>query len=150
MCRSEALRPESLCARHVLQLFIVDFPIIPCHETAGVHEFCMACENCSQYCPAGAVPKGEPSDQIPNPVHSNPGFRKWWINAEKCLIFWGVDKRKWPSCGGRCIAVCPWIKPMNWRHNPVRWLAIHSPAFIKKFLVQMDRVVERREKRIDR
>ncbi len=134
-----------------LKAVTTDLPLEPDMPISfGLHDFCMACENCATYCPAGAVPKGEPSDRIPNPVHNNPGFRKWWIDAEKCLIFWGVNKRKWPSCGGRCIAVCPWIKPVNWRHNSVRWLAIHSPAFIKRLLVQVDRVVERREKRIDR
>ncbi len=113
----------------------------------GLHEFCMACESCARHCPAGAVPKGAPSGEIPNPVHNNPGFRKWWINAEKCLIFWGIDKRKWPSCGGRCIAVCPWIKPMNWFHNPVRWLAIHSPPFVKRLLVQADEITRQRKRK---
>ncbi len=132
-----------------LKAVTTDLPLEPDRPISfRLHDFCMACENCAKYCPAGAVPKGEPSDQIPNPVHNNPGFRKWWIDAEKCLIFWGINKRKWPSCGGRCIAVCPWIKPMNWRHNPVRWLAIHSPAPIKRLLVQMDRVIEQRKKRI--
>lgn len=115
----------------------------------GLHDFCMACESCAKYCPAGAVPMGEPSDQIPNPVHNNPGFRKWWINAERCLIFWGINKRKWPSCGGRCIAVCHWVKPMNGLHNPVRWLAIHGPASVKRFLVWMDDITQRRRMRID-
>jgi ferredoxin len=100
----------------------------------------MACESCAKYCPSGAIPKGEPSEKIPNPVHNNPGFCKWWIDAEKCIIFWGMNKRKWPSCGGRCIAVCPWNKPMNWFHNSVRWLAIHAPHSVKKFLVWGDEV----------
>jgi len=83
-----------------------DLPLEPDRPISfGLHDFCMACENCARYCPAGAVPRGEPSDEIPNPIHNNPGFRKWYINAEKCLIFWGTNKRKWPSCGGRCIAL---------------------------------------------
>jgi hypothetical protein len=108
----------------------------------------MACESCARFCPAGAVPKGEPSDQRPSSIYNNAGFRKWWINAEKCLIFWGINKRKWPSCGGRCIAVCPWIKPMNAFHNPVRWLAIHAPGFVKRFLVRLDEITQQRKKTI--
>jgi epoxyqueuosine reductase len=133
-----------------LKAVTTDLPLLPDKPISfGLHDFCMACENCAKYCPAGAVPTGEPSDQIPNPVHNNPGFRKWWINAEKCLIFWGINKRKWPSCGGRCIAVCPWIKPMNRFHNSVRWLAIHSPVFVKRFLVRMDEITQQHNRRID-
>jgi reductive dehalogenase len=127
-----------------LKAMTTDLPLQPDKPVSfGVHEFCMACESCAKFCPAGAVPRGEPSDLIPNPVHSNPGFHKWWINAEKCLIFWGINKRKWPSCGGRCIAVCPWAKPMNAFHNSIRWLAIHAPQFIKRLLVRAHEVTSR-------
>ncbi len=127
-----------------LKAVTTDLPMIPDKPISfGIHEFCMACESCAKFCPPGAIPKGEPSEHLPNPVHNNPGFRKWWIDAEKCIIFWGGNKRKWPSCGGRCIAVCPWNKPMNWFHNSVRWMAIHSPAFIKKLLVWGDEITYR-------
>ncbi len=133
-----------------LKAVTTELPLLPDKPISfGTHEFCMACESCAKYCPPGAVPKGEPTDQIPNPVHNNPGFRKWWIDAEKCIIFWGMNKKKWPSCGGRCIAVCPWNKPMNWFHNSVRWLAVHSPAFIKKLLVWGDEIVYQRKKQIN-
>lgn len=133
-----------------LKAVTTDLPLRPDKPVSfGVHDFCMACESCAKYCPAGAVPRGEPSDRIFDPVHHNPGFRKWWIDAEKCLIFWGVNKRKWPSCGGRCIAVCPWAKPMNPFHNTVRWLAIHSPRFVKRLLVRADEITSRRRRKID-
>ena len=132
-----------------LKAVTTNLPLLPDKPISfGAHDFCMACESCAKFCPSGAVPKGEPSDEIPNPVHNNPGFRKWWINAEKCIIFWGMNKRKWPSCGGRCIAVCPWNKPMNWFHNCVRWLAIHSPEPIKKLLVWGDEMTYSRKKSI--
>jgi len=132
-----------------LKAVTTDLPLIPDKPISfGIHEFCMACESCAKFCPPGAIPKGEPSEHLPNPVHNNPGFRKWWIDAEKCIIFWGMNKRKWPSCGGRCIAVCPWNKPMNWFHNSVRWMAIHSPAFIKKLLVWGDEITYQRKKNI--
>jgi ferredoxin len=61
----------------------------------GTHDFCMACESCSKFCPPGAIPKGKPTEERPNPLHNNRGFRKWWINAEKCIIkkllVWGDE-----------------------------------------------------------
>ncbi|MBW1780756.1 MAG: reductive dehalogenase [Deltaproteobacteria bacterium] len=122
----------------------VDKPI-----SFGVHEFCTACEHCATFCPANAIPFGEPTD-VPPTIHNNPGFRKWFIRADRCLTFWAANKRKWLSCGGRCISVCPWNKPLVIQHNMVRWLAIHAPAIIKKTLVWGDKVVYRRKKSIKR
>lgn len=122
----------------------VDKPI-----SFGTHEFCMACENCAVYCPPRAIPFGPPTDE-PITLHNNPGYRKWYINAEKCLLFWAVNKKKWISCGGRCIAVCPWNKEMSPLHNMVRWLAVHSPQAVKKMLVWMDRKIYHRKRRIVR
>ena len=133
-----------------LKAVTTDLPLVADRPISfNTHEFCMACESCADFCPAGAIPKGPPSEQFSDPVHHNPGFCKWWINAEKCIIFWGMNKKKWPSCGGRCIAVCPWNKPMNLFHNSVRRLAIHSPALIKKMLVRGDVTVYQRQKRIN-
>ncbi|MFC1816934.1 4Fe-4S dicluster domain-containing protein [Thermodesulfobacteriota bacterium] len=72
----------------------VDKPI-----SFGVHGFCMACENCAKYCPANAIPFGPPTD-VPLGIHNNSGFRKWYIDAERCLTFWSINKRKWTSCDG--------------------------------------------------
>jgi len=118
----------------------VDKPI-----SFGVHEFCMVCENCAAYCPANAIPFGPPTDSPLN-ISNNPGFRKWYVNAERCLTFWGINKKEWTSCGGRCIVVCPWNKPLVPFHNMVRWVAIHSPAIVKKMLVRGDRATYRRRK----
>jgi ferredoxin len=73
----------------------------------GVHEFCMACDNCARACPPRAIPFGPATDEIANISH-NPGFKKWFMDAEKCLTFWAADKKKWTQCGGRCIPPCPW------------------------------------------
>jgi hypothetical protein len=71
-------------------------------------------------------------------IHNNPGSWKWYVDAEKCLTFWSMNKKKWTSCGGRCIAVCPWNKPIVSYYNMFRWAAIHSPTVIKKMLVWSD------------
>lgn len=111
----------------------------------NVHEFCMACESCAVYCPANAVPFGPPTE-APLGIYNNPGVRKWYINAERCLTFWAINRRKWTSCGGRCISVCPWNKPLVPSHDIVRWAAIHSPAVVKKMIVWGDKVFYRRKK----
>jgi len=121
---------------------MVDKPI-----SFGVYEFCMVCENCAAYCPANAIPSGPPTEVLPS-IHNNPGFRKWYENAEQCLTFWAINKKKWTTCGGRCIAVCPWNQPLNPFHNTVRWLAIHSPAAGKKALIWGGRKVYRHGKNI--
>ena len=123
---------------------VVDKPI-----SFGVHDFCMACESCATFCPANAIPKGPPTDQPPT-IHSNPGFRKWYIRADRCLMFWAARKKKWLTCGGRCIAVCPWNKPRVLQHDLVRWIAIHSPQWIKKFLVWADIMIYRHKKSLFR
>ncbi|MBM4276376.1 MAG: 4Fe-4S dicluster domain-containing protein [Deltaproteobacteria bacterium] len=113
----------------------------------NTHEYCMACENCAIYCPARANPFGPPTDQ-PITINNNPGYRKWYVNAERCLLFWGVNRKKWMSCGGRCIAVCPWNKEIGFFHNIIRWIAIHGSGSIKKILAWTDRKVYQRRKSI--
>ena len=120
----------------------VDKPI-----SFGVHKFCMACENCATYCPANAIPFGLPTD-APLGIYNNPGFRKWYVNAERCITFFSMNKKKWTNCGGRCISVCPWNKPLVPMHNMVRWIAIHSPAVVKKMLVWGDQRMYGRTKKI--
>ncbi len=120
----------------------VDKPI-----SFNTHEFCMACENCATYCPANAIPFGEPTE-APDSMFNNPGYRKWYLKADRCLFFWMANRKKWITCGGRCIAVCPWNKPDNAFHNLVRLLAIHSPHMIKKMLVLADKILYKRRKSI--
>ncbi|RJX36532.1 MAG: reductive dehalogenase [Desulfarculus sp.] len=125
-----------------------DLPLEPDKPISfGTHDFCMSCEHCAIYCPTNAIPFGEPTEKPPT-IHNNPGFRKWWVRADRCLTFWAMNKKKWLSCGGRCIAVCPWNKPRVPFHNTVRWLAIHGPKPLKKFLVWGDKVAYHRKKSI--
>lgn len=112
-----------------------------------VHDFCMDCENCALYCPVQAIPCGPPAER-PVGLYNNPGYCKWYINAEKCLTFWSINKKKWTTCGGRCMVVCPWNKPVNIWHNAVRWLAIHSPGPVRRGLIAADRILYHRHKRL--
>jgi reductive dehalogenase len=131
-----------------LKAVTTDLPLEPDKPISfGVRDFCLACENCATYCPANAIPHGPPTDNPPT-MHSNSGLRKWYIQADKCLMFWSSRKEKWNTCGGRCIAVCPWNKPVVPTHNLVRWLAIHSPHRVKKMLASADKVLYGRKKSI--
>jgi reductive dehalogenase len=113
----------------------------------GVHDFCMVCENCAKYCPGNAIPLGAPKEEVVD-IYNNTGFKKWNLNAERCLTIWNMNKKKWTSCGGRCIFVCPWSKKTNIPHNIVRWIAIHSPSTVKRFLVKGDRLLYSRTKKL--
>jgi reductive dehalogenase len=115
----------------------------------NAHDYCMACESCATYCPAGAVPFGGVTEfpaGDPDEMFHNPGYRKWWIKADRCLKFWMANRRRWVTCGGRCIAVCPWNKKINLFHNTMRFLAIHSPHFVRKALVWADKITYHRKK----
>ena len=118
----------------------VDKPI-----SFNTHEFCMACEHCATYCPANAVPFGD-TTEAPDSMFNNPGYKKWYIRADRCLFFWMANRKKWITCGGRCIAVCPWNKPINFFHNGVRYLGIHAPQWFKKALVWADKIFYSRRK----
>lgn len=81
--------------------------------TFGVTEFCTTCKKCADACPAKAVS----SDDEPNyKVHScvsNPGIKKWYLKADKCVQFWGEVGT---DCG-HCITVCPYNKLDEWHHR---------------------------------
>ena len=113
----------------------VDKPI-----SFGVEEFCMACEKCAASCPAQAVPFGPPTEPPPGTFYST-GVRKWYVQADRCLMLWAANRKKWTTCGGRCISVCPWNKPINPYHNVIRALAIRSHAAGKRMLVKADRLL---------
>jgi reductive dehalogenase len=113
----------------------------------NVHEFCTICKNCAIYCPANAISSGPPTE-APDSIFHNPGYKKWYFRADRCLTFFAANRKKWLNCGGRCISVCPWNKPINVFHNTIRWGAIHFPGMLKKLLVQADRLVYQRKKKI--
>jgi reductive dehalogenase len=94
----------------------------------GMQDFCSKCRKCAINCPAGAIPEGDPV--------LVRGVRKWKIDEEACLEFWG---RSGYTCGV-CQAVCPWTKPRNVLHRSVATLAVHLP-FIRRGLVLGDDVV---------
>lgn len=74
----------------------------------GVTEFCNQCLVCAKACPASAISFGERTMKGYN-ENNNPGAKKWYIQAEKCLQFW-IDNGAYCA---NCIAVCPYTEGSN-------------------------------------
>ena len=82
---------------------LTDMPLVPDKPIDfGVESFCDSCHLCAKQCPPGAISTGTPTmDGVCD--NNNPGVRKWYIHAEKCLRFW---QENGASCAV-CLAVCP-------------------------------------------
>jgi len=94
----------------------------------GVRDFCAKCLKCVTTCPPGAIPRG---DEV-----KVRGVRKWQIDPEKCLLYWG---RLGSACT-ICQVVCPWSHPRTPFHRLVSLVAVHVPA-ARRFLVWADDLV---------
>jgi reductive dehalogenase len=82
----------------------------------GVQHFCDTCLKCATTCPSGAISTGGKAVVR--------GVRKWQIDPEKCLLYWG----HLGSACTICQAVCPWSKPPTLPHRLVAQIAFHVPA----------------------
>lgn len=71
----------------------------------GFYEFCHGCQRCAEACPGKAISLGAPSMSGPSRSNNN-GVRKWYVDPEKCLLWW---RRIGTSCSG-CIASCPLVR----------------------------------------
>lgn len=89
----------------------------------GVAEFCNRCMKCAKHCPSKAISFDEPT--LKGPSLSNfSGVRKWYIDPEKCFMFW---VKNWMDCNN-CVMTCPFNKPAGKFHDLVRWHIEHLPA----------------------
>jgi reductive dehalogenase len=70
----------------------------------GVRKFCKTCKKCANNCEADAISDDdEPSFDVAC-LSNNPGTKKWYVNSERCYLYWcenGID------CS-TCISVCPY------------------------------------------
>ena len=120
---------RSLGANFRLVTVTTDMPLV-CDSPVdlGMTDFCTKCEKCATCCPSGAIPRGEMVDVR--------GVRKWKLNPEACLLYWGKTGY---SCS-ICQAVCPWTKPHNLFHRSVAATAVNIP-WMRRALVFGDDLV---------
>jgi reductive dehalogenase len=81
----------------------------------GVQDYCEKCLKCAENCPSRAIPFGGKVEVR--------GIRKWKIDEEKCLLYWGSQGA---ACG-ICQVVCPWSKPRTPVHRLVAEVATRVP-----------------------
>jgi len=70
----------------------------------GVKETCRNCRLCAENCGAEAISMAEEPSYESVCRSNNPGALKWYVNTERCYLFWcenGID------CS-TCIKVCPY------------------------------------------
>jgi reductive dehalogenase len=94
----------------------------------SVQHFCENCLKCATTCPSGAISAEEKIVVR--------GVRKWAMDPEKCLLYWGYLG----SACTICQVVCPWSKPPTLPHRLVAQIAFAVPA-AHRFLVWADDLV---------
>jgi reductive dehalogenase len=81
--------------------------------TFGVGEFCRMCKKCAHACPSKAISFDDEPSFKPQSCVSNPGIKKWYLKADRCVQFWGEIG----SDCGHCITACPYNKLDLWHHR---------------------------------
>lgn len=94
----------------------------------GVQHFCENCLKCATTCPSGAISAEERIVVR--------GIRKWQIDPEKCLLYWG----HLGSACTICQAMCPWSKPPTLLHRIVARIAFNVRT-THRFLVWADDLI---------
>ncbi|NIO37858.1 reductive dehalogenase [Candidatus Bathyarchaeota archaeon] len=70
----------------------------------GVRDFCKRCKQCAEQCEAEAISMDDEPTFKTVCRSNNPGALKWYVNVERCYLYWcqnGMD------CS-TCIKVCPY------------------------------------------
>ncbi len=84
---------------------LTDLPLEPDNPIEfGVKKFCRKCKLCAERCEAGAISMNdEPSFEVAC-RSNNPGALKWYVDAERCYLYWCKNSI---DCS-TCIKVCPY------------------------------------------
>lgn len=126
LARSGYVVSRSLGANFRLSSVTTDLPIaLDGPVDIGMQDFCAKCGKCATNCPSQAISAGATTVVR--------GVRKWKLDEEACLLYWG---RAGYTCG-ICQVVCPWTKPQSFFHRFVATIAVHVP-FMRRFLVWGD------------
>ncbi len=107
-----------------------DLPLAPdTYRPFGVERFCRTCKKCAHHCPAQAIPDGEMTEEGPS-ISNHSGIRRWYVNPEKCFLFW---TKNWMDCNN-CVKVCPFNKPPGAIHRAARFFIRRLPQFNRLLL----------------
>jgi epoxyqueuosine reductase len=101
----------------------------------GVTEFCKSCKKCAKHCPSRAISNDGPTMQGPS-LSNHSGVEKWYIDPEKCFMFW---VKNWMDCNN-CVRVCPFNKLPGKLHEFVRYSIRNFPVFNRLWLYLDDLV----------
>ncbi len=98
----------------------------------GVERFCQTCKKCADHCPSKAISYEDKTNEGPS-ISNFSGVRKWYIDPERCFLFWN---KNWMDCNN-CIRACPFNKPHGLLHDTVRLFIKQLPVF-NRFMILMD------------
>jgi len=98
----------------------------------GVEKFCEVCKKCAHHCPSQAITHGGKTTEGPS-LSNHSGALKWYINPEKCFMFW---TKNWMDCNN-CVMVCPFNKPPGFIHDITRGFIRKTPP-LNRLFVWMD------------
>jgi reductive dehalogenase len=101
----------------------------------GVRRFCASCKKCAKKCPSQAIPFEEPTTEGPSNISNHSGIRKWYVDPEKCFLFWTKNRMDCKNC----ISVCPFNKPPGYLHDTARRIIGRWPVF-NRAMVWLDDV----------
>jgi epoxyqueuosine reductase len=104
-----------------------NLPLIPDKPIEfGVQDFCRDCTICADYCPSGAISKG-------NKVEIR-GYQKYQIDISRCHNFWYSNLG---NIGCRiCLAVCPFTRKSGWLHRGALEISAHDPTRVSNRLLK--------------
>jgi reductive dehalogenase len=98
----------------------------------GVTAFCKKCKKCAEHCPSRAIPFGDPTVEGPT-ISNHSGVEKWYIDPEKCFLYW---VKNWMDCDN-CVMTCPFNKPKGKLHDFVRFVIRVAPL-LNGLMIRMD------------
>ena len=109
-----------------------DLPLVDDHPISFcVTEMCNECRQCTNACPASAIPDGDPSAELHNQSNIT-GITKWSVDGEACFGYWS----KINSDCSVCIRVCPYTRDMSKRVN--RWWLRLAGSRFRKLALWLD------------
>ncbi len=87
-------------------------------------DFCKKCKICADTCPSGAISNADEPETVIR------GFKRWWLDEEKCHLQWCSG----PTSDGMgcraCIGVCPYSRKNTWIHTISRELEPRDPTHL--------------------